>query len=86
MVLAGAGVDHDELVRLGEKYFGGVEAREGGGDQDAAGLAESSYHGGEARNIIGADKARHVVTVFAVFVIYFLVSIVGEVSASSKCP
>ncbi|CAM9486741.1 unnamed protein product [Hapterophycus canaliculatus] len=56
MVLAGAGVDHEELVRLGNKYFGGVEAREGGGDHDAAGLAESRYHGGEARNIIGADK------------------------------
>ncbi|CAN0307163.1 unnamed protein product, partial [Ectocarpus sp. 4 AP-2014] len=58
MVLAGAGVDHDELVRLGNKYFGGVEAVEGGsGDGvDAAGPAESSYVGGESRNVVAKHK------------------------------
>lgn len=29
MCLAAAGVDHEELCRLGEKYFGGVTKREG---------------------------------------------------------
>ncbi|CBJ31604.1 Mitochondrial Processing Peptidase alpha subunit [Ectocarpus siliculosus] len=58
MVLAGAGVDHDELVRLGNKYFGGLEAVEGGnGDVvDAAGPAESSYVGGESRNVVAKHK------------------------------
>lgn len=56
MVLAGAGVDHSELVRLGEKYFGGLAAAEGGDSSGSAGMAESRYHGGESRNIISADK------------------------------
>lgn len=55
MVLAGAGVDHAELVRLGEKYFGDLKAA-GDGDSGSAGLLESRYHGGESRNIISADK------------------------------
>lgn len=57
MVLAGAGVDHEELVRLGAKYFGGLTGGEGGGG-DAAGLAESRYRGGESRNVVSADKVR----------------------------
>lgn len=58
MVLAGAGVDHEELVRLGAKYFGGITAGEGGGDSGAAGLAESRYIGGESRNVVSADKVQ----------------------------
>eukprot|EP00904_Undaria_pinnatifida_P000971 jgi/Undpi1/10875/HiC_scaffold_3.g01401.m1 len=59
MVLAGAGVDHEELVRLGEKYFGGLEAAEGEGawaSANAAKVAESQYHGGESRIVIPAEK------------------------------
>ena len=62
MVLAGAGVDHEELVRLGEKYFGGLEAAEGEGawaSANAAKVAESQYHGGESRIVIPAEKARY---------------------------
>ena len=61
MVLAGAGVDHEELVRLGEKYFRGLETAEGGlawPSSKAARVTESTYHGGESRIVIGAEKAR----------------------------
>lgn len=60
MVLAGAGVDHEELLRLGEKYLGGVRPGEGGGNRGAtaAGVPESRYHGGESRIIVGDDKVR----------------------------
>lgn len=61
IVLAGAGVDHEELVRLGEKYFGGLETVEGGGAWASArdaGVTESKYHGGESRIVIGADKVK----------------------------
>lgn len=62
MVLAGAGVDHEELVRLGEKYFGGLReggagaAGGGGSGRAAAGVADSVYSGGEARHVFPADK------------------------------
>lgn len=57
MVLAGAGVDHEELVRLGNKYFGGLEAEEGEGSSGGGdGVAESRYRGGESRAVISADK------------------------------
>ncbi len=75
MVLAGAGVDHAELVRLGEKYFGGLKAAAGDGDNGSAGLAESRYHGGESRNIISADKVSFFLSFFLSF--FFLLSVFG---------
>lgn len=59
MILAGAGVDHDELVRLGEKLFSGLPEGQGARGSSAAANAEpSEYSGGEARNVMSADKAR----------------------------
>lgn len=59
MILAGAGVDHDELVRLGEKLFSGLSRGQGTrGSSAAAKIEPSEYSGGEVRNVISADKAR----------------------------
>ena len=58
MVLAGAGVDHEELVRLGQKYFGDIRLGAEGDDHKGqeSGAAESRYSGGESRIVVGADK------------------------------
>ena len=58
MVLAGAGVDHEELVRLGTKYFGGLKGNGDEGERNGGGgvVAESRYRGGEARNVVSAEK------------------------------
>lgn len=58
MVLAGAGVDHGELVRLAEKFFGGLQTGGAGGSSKAARDLPSIYSGGEARNIVSADKVK----------------------------
>lgn len=54
MVLAGAGVDHEDLVRLGEKYFGGLST----GAASAADVPDSKYSGGESRITVDGDKVR----------------------------
>ena len=47
MVLSGAGVDHDEFVDYGNKYFGSMERSDLGSANDL--LVPSAYIGGESR-------------------------------------
>jgi processing peptidase subunit alpha len=60
MVLAGAGVDHDELVGWADKYFGHVQSPEGG--EGAVPAVSTTYKGGwaEDRYAAGSVQSDHV--------------------------
>lgn len=69
MVLAGAGVNHEEFVRLGEKYFGEMAGEMAGVAGGVAGGAKklSTYTGGEYRlEKEGSDNFTRIALAFEV--------------------